>query len=70
MADKLDPALRWYTTRQVAAMFQVSLDTVQAWLRGGRMEGVRPGARVWRVSAAEVARFMRKNPEHAAAAWR
>jgi len=54
MADE-----RWFTTRQVAELLQVSDATVWRWLKSGRMKGINlSGQSGWRVRESEVNAFI------------
>jgi excisionase family DNA binding protein len=46
------------TVDQVAARLQLSVDTIYRWLRIGRLKGVRPGGKTWRISTVALAAFM------------
>jgi excisionase family DNA binding protein len=53
--------------REVAARMRVSEWTVREWLRQGRIRGLRPGGTKagWRISEAELARFIEAATEKA-----
>lgn len=49
------------TVKQAAALLQVHIVTVQRWLRGGQIKGVRLGGTKagWRIPESEVERLLR-----------
>lgn len=50
---------RWFTTRQVADLLQVSEPTVRRWLKSGRLAGINlSGKSGWRVRESEVNAFI------------
>ncbi len=57
MADE-----RLLTVGEVAERLRTSEETVRRWLRSGRLRGGRPGGTRlgWRITEAEVRRFMRE----------
>jgi excisionase family DNA binding protein len=51
---------RWLTVAEIAERLQVAEVTVRRWLREGALHGRQLGGRAgWRVSEAELERFMR-----------
>ena len=50
---------RLLTPDQVAERLSLSVLTVRAWLRSGRLPGVKPGGRVWRVRDADLDEYIR-----------
>ncbi len=48
----------WLTVNQVAEQVQVDPQTVRIWLGEGRLVGVKPGPRRWRVRQSEVDRML------------
>ena len=50
---------RLLTPEQVAERLSLSVLTVRAWLRSGRLPGVKPGGRVWRVREYELDEYIR-----------
>ena len=46
------------TVDQVAERLKVDAETVRRWLREGQMQGYRLGSRWWRVSEADLRRFL------------
>lgn len=55
---------RYYSTPQVAEMFDVKPATVRDWIRGGRIKAMKlPGGRHWKVSQEELERFANKRIE-------
>jgi excisionase family DNA binding protein len=54
MADE-----RWFTTKQIAELLQVSDATVWRWLKSGQMRGINlSGKSGWRVRKSEVNAFI------------
>jgi excisionase family DNA binding protein len=53
-----------YTPAEVAALLKVTPRTVQAWIRAGRLPARRYG-RLYRVRAADLARFGLETPREA-----
>ena len=53
-----------YTPAEVAVLLKVTPRTVQAWIRAGRLPARRYG-RLYRVRAADLARFGRETPREA-----
>ena len=47
------------TPEQVAQRLSLSVLTVRAWLRSGRLPGVKPGGKVWRVREADLDEYIR-----------
>lgn len=50
---------RLLTPDQVAERLSLSVLTVRAWLRSGRLPGVKPGGKVWRVREADLDEYIR-----------
>jgi len=50
---------RLLTPEQVAERLGLSVLTVRDWLRSGRLPGVKPGGRVWRVRAHDLDAYIR-----------
>jgi excisionase family DNA binding protein len=50
---------RLLTPEQVAERLCLSVLTVRAWLRCGRLPGVKPGGRVWRVREHDLDEYIR-----------
>lgn len=50
---------RLLTPAQVAERLSLSVLTVRAWLRSGRLPGVKPGGRVWRVREHDLDEYIR-----------
>jgi excisionase family DNA binding protein len=50
---------RLLTPEQVADRLSLSVLTVRAWLRSGRLPGVKPGGRVWRVRESDLDAYIR-----------
>jgi excisionase family DNA binding protein len=46
------------TVEQVAGRLCVDDETVRRWLREGQLQGYRLGSRWWRVSEADLSRFL------------
>lgn len=44
------------TTRQVAELFQVHIDTVRAWINSGDLRAIRIGQK-WRIPRSEFTRY-------------
>jgi excisionase family DNA binding protein len=47
------------TPEQVAERMNLSVLTVRAWLRSGRLPGVKPGGRIWRVRETDLDEYIR-----------
>jgi excisionase family DNA binding protein len=55
---------RLLTAEEVAERLRVSVFTVRSWLQSGRLRGFKlPGSRSWRVSEADLERFIREAQE-------
>jgi excisionase family DNA binding protein len=50
---------RLLTPDQVADRLSLSVLTVRAWLRSGKLPGVKPGGRVWRVREYDLDEYIR-----------
>jgi excisionase family DNA binding protein len=50
---------RLLTPEQVSERLNLSVLTVRAWLRSGRLPGVKPGGRVWRVREHDLDEYIR-----------
>ncbi len=50
---------RLLTPEEAAQVLQVSPLTVRKWLRGGKLKGVKPGGKVWRVREEDLEEFLR-----------
>jgi excisionase family DNA binding protein len=53
----------YFTPRQVADLFKVSLSTVERWLRLGLVEGIRLPGGQYRIPASEVERLKKTPPK-------
>lgn len=51
---------RLLTPEQVAERLGLSVLTVRDWLRSGRLPGVKPGGRVWRVREHDLDEYIRR----------
>jgi excisionase family DNA binding protein len=51
---------KYLTIDQVAFQFHVHRNTVENWLRSGRLRGVKLGGRLWRISSEALAEFLKK----------
>lgn len=54
---------KFYTTNQVAEMFDVKSATVRDWIREGLIEAVKPNEGPWRISEVELRRFANRRLE-------
>jgi excisionase family DNA binding protein len=50
---------RLLTPDQVAERLSLSVLTVRAWLRSGKLPGAKPGGKVWRVREADLDEYIR-----------
>lgn len=50
---------RLLTPEQVAERLSLSVLTVRAWLRSGKLPGAKPGGKVWRVREADLDEYIR-----------
>ena len=50
---------RLLTPEQVAERLSLSVLTVRDWLRSGRLPGVKPGGKVWRVREHDLDEYIR-----------
>lgn len=48
----------YISTRQAAQKYNIAQVTVRKWLAEGRLKGKKIGPRLWRVSEAELERFI------------
>jgi excisionase family DNA binding protein len=57
-------AERLLTVPEVAERVRANVQTVRAWLRSGRLKGVRPGGTKlgWRIRESEVERLLTADP--------
>jgi excisionase family DNA binding protein len=55
-----DPLDQLYTTRYVAELFSVRIETVRVWIDSGKLEAVQING-YWRVPRASLVRFAQKN---------
>ena len=53
--------MNWLTLKDVAKTLSVSEYTVGVWLRQGKLKGSKLGGKLWRVSEAEVQRFVKES---------
>jgi len=51
------------TPEDAAERLQMSVITVKKWLRSGKLKGVKPGGRLWRISEEELERFINESRE-------
>ena len=51
------------TPEQAAERLQISPLTVRKWLREGKLPGVKPGGKVWRVREKDLEEFLNRPPE-------
>ena len=58
---KQDEELRYYTKKDVMEMFQVSLPTVDNWLRDGVLEKTLIGPKLVRFSKAQIEKLITEN---------
>ncbi len=56
--------MEYLTVREIARMLGVRELTVCAWLRNGRLRGVKPGGKCWRVSRADLEKFLRQGKQN------
>jgi excisionase family DNA binding protein len=59
MSEQAGVPERLLTPEQVAERLSLSVLTVRAWLRSGRLPGVKPGGKVWRVREADLDEYIR-----------
>ncbi len=59
MTEHAEVSERLLTPEQVADRMNLSVLTVRAWLRSGRLPGVKPGGRIWRVRETELDEYIR-----------
>ena len=59
MSEQAGTPERLLTPDQVAERLSLSVLTVRAWLRSGRLPGVKPGGRVWRVRELDLDEYIR-----------
>ena len=59
MSEQAGAPERLLTPEQVAERLSLSVLTVRAWLRSGRLPGVKPGGKVWRVREADLDEYIR-----------
>lgn len=59
MSEQTGVPERLLTPDQVAERLSLSVLTVRAWLRSGRLPGVKPGGRVWRVREIDLDEYIR-----------
>jgi excisionase family DNA binding protein len=52
---------RLHTPEEIAARLQVKPTTIRAWLRSGKLKGVRIGPKLWRVSERDLAEFLQRH---------
>ena len=62
-STKAEPSeeLRYYTKKDVMEMFQVSLPTVDGWLRDGVLEKTLIGPKLVRFSKAQIEKLITEN---------
>lgn len=58
---------RYVTSHQLADYFGVAHDTVNTWIRRGRLQACKPGGHDWRIPAEEARRLERERDESSAA---
>jgi excisionase family DNA binding protein len=58
MEDALMDSTRLLTPSEVAEMLQVTDNTVTAWLREGRLKGLKVGIRAWRIRPSDLQSFL------------
>jgi len=61
----LNPLKEWFRTDEVAAFFEVTVQTARDWCKQGEIQAVKCGARCgaaqeWRVSRTEMLRYQRE----------
>ena len=49
-----------YTPEQVRDICEVNLETVYRWLRSGKLNGVKVGGKLWRISTESLDAFLGK----------
>jgi len=59
MADGEPLPVRFYTTKQVAEMFEVGTETIRLWLRSGELKGYNQNS-YWRISDQQINDFTQK----------
>jgi excisionase family DNA binding protein len=61
--DTTPPELRLYTTAEAAAILNVSLRTLQGWVRDGSLPHIRlgEGGRLVRIRAPDLDKFIQQN---------
>ena len=59
MSEQTGVPERLLTPDQVAERLSLSVLTVRAWLRSGRLPGVKPGGRVWRMRESDLDAYIR-----------
>jgi excisionase family DNA binding protein len=59
MSERAGVPERLLTPEQVAERLSLSVLTVRSWLRSGRLPGVKPGGRVWRVRELDLDEYIR-----------
>jgi excisionase family DNA binding protein len=57
--------MQYLTVREIARELQVSELTVCAWLRRGKLGGLKPGGKSWRIPQNELERFLERVPKGA-----
>jgi excisionase family DNA binding protein len=64
--DGIPHELRLYTTAEAAAILNVSLRTVQGWIREGNLSHIRlgEGGRLVRIPAKDLQEFIQQNYQH------
>lgn len=51
-----------YTVKEIARLLNIKANTVRAWLRSGKLHGIRSGKnQKWRVPQSEIERVIRSN---------
>ena len=48
----------WFTVTQVAAMFQLTAQTVRDWIANGELEAKKLDGRQWRISRAAINKYV------------
>ena len=54
-----------YSPEEAAELLGINPNTIRAWLRDGRLKGVKLGGRIWRISEESLAAFIGEEREGA-----